>query len=251
MSSTSERTVPRTGAGPDRVVVARVVERTIAEGPGERTAIWVQGCSVRCPGCFNPHLWTLRGGEHVPVHELVAVVVDAGTSGVTFLGGEPFDQAAALQHVAAGVRAAGRSVMTFTGYEYETLLDLSGHRPDVAGLLTHTDLLVDGPYLADQPDPARPWVGSTNQRFHFLSARHPELRPAVETTPDRLEVTVRADGMVEVNGWASSDMLDALLDGVGPRYGGAGTPGGEPVVSPRAPRRPPVGASPRSPRTSP
>lgn len=202
---------PRRG-DPTAVVLARFLPATRAEGPGKRTAIWVQGCSIRCPGCFNPHLWTFRGGERVAPHELVARVLAADTDGLTLLGGEPFDQAAALAVVASGVRQAGRSVVTFTGYttaELQAAVDAG--REDVAALLSATDLLVAGPFLADQIDTARPWVGSTNQEFVLLSDRFPHLLDELATTPDRLEITVDAAGRVAINGWADPELLDALV----------------------------------------
>jgi anaerobic ribonucleoside-triphosphate reductase activating protein len=202
---------PRRG-DPTAVVLARFLAATRAEGPGKRTAIWVQGCSIRCPGCFNPHLWTFRGGERVAPHELVARVLAADTDGLTLLGGEPFDQAAALAVVASGVRQAGRSVVTFTGYttaELQAAVDAG--REDVAALLSATDLLVAGPFLADQIDTARPWVGSTNQEFVLLSDRFPHLLDELATTPDRLEITVDAAGRVAINGWADPELLDALV----------------------------------------
>jgi anaerobic ribonucleoside-triphosphate reductase activating protein len=52
-------------------------------------------------------------------------------------------------------------------------------------------------------------VGSTNQRFLRLTDRI-----GVEATPDRVEVTVSAQGEVAVNGWADVDTLDALLAGL-------------------------------------
>jgi len=190
--------------GPPPVLLARFLDRTTAEGPGERTAIWVQGCSIRCPGCFNPHLFTTRGGIPTPPAALVARILATGTEGLTLLGGEPFDQAESLAAVAAGVRAAGRSVMTFTGYEYDDLR----HRadPGVAALLARTDLLVAGPFRHDRLDHVRPWVGSTNQQFHHLTDRI-----TVDATPDRLEVTISSSGDVAVNGWADTETLDALL----------------------------------------
>jgi anaerobic ribonucleoside-triphosphate reductase activating protein len=204
------------------VAVARFLASTRAEGPGERTAVWVQGCAIRCPGCFNPHLWTFRGGRPTPSDELAARVLAAGTSGLTLLGGEPFDQAAALAKVAATVQAAGRSVMTFTGYTTAQLDRAVGlGRADVAALLAGTDLLVAGPYLADRIDAARPWVGSTNQEFVLLTRRFPHLLDELTATPDRVEVTVDADGVVAVNGWAELDALDTLLADLGraPRRG--------------------------------
>ena len=37
--------------------------RSRANGPGARFVVWFQGCTLGCPGCFNPHLWAARGGQ--------------------------------------------------------------------------------------------------------------------------------------------------------------------------------------------
>jgi len=202
-------------ADPGRVRLGRFLDRTGAEGPGARTAIWVQGCSVRCPGCFNPQLWGSIEGRDTTPTELIDRVLAVGTQGVTLLGGEPFDQAAPLAVLAEGLQASGRSVMTFTGYTLERLrrAEAAG-RSDVAALLAATDLLVDGPYLADHPDRSRPWVGSRNQRFRFLTARYRHLDGTLRAAPDLIEVRVGADGAVAVNGWASTADLERLLDGL-------------------------------------
>src|SRR5262249_17351777 len=142
---------------------------TDAEGPGRRYALWVQGCSIRCPGCCNPDLFSMRGGSHVAVAELEQELEQAAPEieGVTFLGGEPFEQAAALAQLAARARSLRLSVMTFSGY---TLEELRGSKePAVHALLAVTDLLVDGRYDAAQPESSRRWAGSRNQRFHFLT----------------------------------------------------------------------------------
>jgi anaerobic ribonucleoside-triphosphate reductase activating protein len=181
----------------------RIVDVTAAEGPGVRCAVWTQGCSVRCPGCFNPQTWTTRGGTLLPWQELVSrVLAIDGIEGVTLLGGEPFDQPAPLGLFAEAVRAEGLSVMTFTGHVLEEL--------PPSKLLDSTDLLVDGPYLADRPEPSRPWVGSVNQRFHFLTDRYDE---SIFTTPNRLELTIAPDGAIELNGFATTEVLEALLEG--------------------------------------
>lgn len=203
---------------PDSVSVARFLTATRAEGPGERTAIWVQGCTIRCAGCFNPHMWGFYGGEVFTPEALVARILDARTEGLTLLGGEPFDQAAALARVSAGVRSAGRSVMTFTGYTIAQLQQaVDDGRDDVAALLAETDLLVAGPFLADQIDTERPWVGSTNQEFALLNERFPRLLDDLSSTSDRVEITVDAGGQIAVNGWAELDTLDELLDKLGRR----------------------------------
>ncbi|WP_422734164.1 4Fe-4S single cluster domain-containing protein [Micromonospora sp. WMMD558] len=207
---------PRPATGVETVAVARFLAATRAEGPGERTAVWVQGCTVRCPGCFNPHMWSYRGGQRIGPADLARRVLDAGTEGLTLLGGEPFDQAGPLATVAAAVRAAGRSVMTFTGYPYAGLRRaVDAGRDDVAALLDQTDLLVAGPFEQDRLDTTRPWVGSTNQEFLLLNDRFPRLLDELAQTPDRVEVTVDAAGRIAVNGWADVDALDELLASVG------------------------------------
>lgn len=197
----------------EAVRVASIVRKTEAEGPGRRFALWVQGCTIRCDGCFNPHMWSANGGRTTAVDELLEQIASADVEGITVLGGEPFEQAGALGHLAAAVRELGLSVMTFTGYEYEHLAG-----PDApAGakdLLADTDLLVTGPYLAEAPDRVRPWVGSTNQRFHFLTPRYSHLRDQLAQLPDRVEVRVAANGEVSVNGWAGVAELDELLSGL-------------------------------------
>lgn len=191
--------------------------RTEAEGPGVRFAIWAQGCSIQCPGCFNPHLWGSRGGHKVMVSDLEKQILDAAEDGeiegITLLGGEPFEQAPAFARLATAVRKAGLSVTVFSGYELAQL-ETSNAPEGASALLAQTDLLVDGPYRAGQPDDSRPWVGSTNQCFHFLTNRYRPLAPALTAAPDRIEVRVGRTGEVLLNGWANVDQLNALLAGV-------------------------------------
>lgn len=199
--------------------VARVVPRTNAEGPGTRFALWTQGCTIRCDGCFNPHLWTNNGGIPTTPAALADQAINANVEGVTLLGGEPTEQAAALATFATLVQRAGLSVMTFTGHTYETLIDLATTDNAMNDLLDATDLLVDGPYVADKLDNTRPWVGSTNQRFRFLTDRYAHLETALTSLPDRIEVRVSITGTMAVNGWATVDQLDALLTPTSPKRG--------------------------------
>lgn len=217
---------------------SRFLASTRAEGPGLRSALWVQGCSVRCPGCFNPHLWAESGARLDPVGtvaaDLVAQSIDAGVEGVTLLGGEPFDQAEALAEVARAFRAAGLTVMTFSGYTLDALRGWAASRPDIAALLEATDLLVDGPFLRDRPDPRRPWLGSTNQGIRALTPAYAEDVAGLETTDvrevtahpvaassrDSVEIRITADGRIDVNGWADDTALAALLHDLGARADG-------------------------------
>lgn len=179
------------------------VTGTIAEGPGSRYALWLQGCRLRCPGCCNPHLLDPAGGEELEVAALVREILAARdhVEGLTLLGGEPFDQADGAASLCREVRRAGLSVVVFTGYTLEELRARGD--AGAAELLAATDLLVDGRYDRTRPERARRWAGSANQRFHFLTGRYaPGVERAAAGELERtVEVRLGADGRVFVNGW--------------------------------------------------
>jgi len=211
--------------GPAGVVRwSRFLPATVAEGPGVRAAVWLQGCAVHCPECFNPQLWAPRGGILTVPDELarawVAEALAAGAEGLTLLGGEPFEQAWGAASIARAFREAGLGVMTFSGHPYDLLRTWAdGGRADIAALLDVTDLLCDGPYLRDLPDTGRPWVGSRNQGIRALTERYaPEVRAIdADGGADRVEVRIGRDGTVAVNGWATDAALAALFDDLGVR----------------------------------
>ena len=78
--------------------------------------------------------------------------------------------------------------MVFTGYTIEDARRMPD--PAVAELLAETDILVDGPYVREQPETRRRWIGSANQRVHFLSGRCSPDDPRW-LLPNTLEIRLR------------------------------------------------------------
>jgi anaerobic ribonucleoside-triphosphate reductase activating protein len=181
--------------------LAQTVPVTEAEGPGLRFALWFQGCPLRCPGCCNPEMLPFIGGTERTVGEVLAEISDAhrshGIEGITLLGGEPLAHAAGAAVLARETRHLGLTVMVFTGYTFEQARELSDSA--VADLLVHTDILVDGPYVRELPDTRRRWIGSTNQRIHFLSDRYRADDPCWRQA-NTLEIRLRG-GELSVNGF--------------------------------------------------
>jgi anaerobic ribonucleoside-triphosphate reductase activating protein len=184
--------------------VATLVESTEAEGPGHRFALWVQGCSIRCAGCCNPEMFDPRRGEAWSIARILERVPH-DVEGITLLGGEPFDQATAAAELARAARARGLTVMVFSGY---TLAELRG-RAGAQDLLASIDLLVDGRYERDQPEPPPPqgrrWIGSSNQTMHFLSDAYAPDDPRMRE-PNTIEIRI-GRGTLAINGWPSADKL--------------------------------------------
>jgi anaerobic ribonucleoside-triphosphate reductase activating protein len=181
--------------------VAQIVPVTEAEGPGRRFALWFQGCPLRCPGCCNPEMLPFEGGTQLAVADVVRQVEEAarlhGVEGITLLGGEPLAHAAGAAMLARAVRDLGLTVMVFTGYVLEEARAMPD--PAVAELLAFTDILVDGPYRGEQPEARRRWIGSANQRVHFLSGRAADDDPRW-LLPNTLEIRLRGPELT-VNGF--------------------------------------------------
>lgn len=152
--------------------IAHIVEATEAEGPGLRFVVWVQGCLKRCRGCCNGDLLKIKPAQIMSSQDIIDQVQLAKQQyplleGVTFLGGEPFLQAQGLAEIAKFAQQIGLSVMVFTGYLLEEL-----NEQQFLGslkLLTYTDVLIDGEFDQNQQEMERNWVGSHNQKFHYLS----------------------------------------------------------------------------------
>lgn len=169
--------------------------RSRANGPGVRFAIWVQGCSLGCPGCFNPTTHAGSGGVLMSTDELAARIADeAGQlEGITISGGEPFEQPQGLLALVAAVRdQTNLSILVFSGFS-RAEIDSQPLGPDI---LAHLDVLIDGRYVAPKRL-ARGLKGSRNQSIVTLSSRYTEAQ--VAETPEA-EVSIGTDGSVTISG---------------------------------------------------
>jgi anaerobic ribonucleoside-triphosphate reductase activating protein len=204
------------------VRVASVCSRTLVLGPGERAAVWVQGCPFSCRGCIAPEWIPVDGGTLWDPEDLAAELLnDSRTTGVTLSGGEPMAQAAAL---AATVRAVRRrrdvDILCFTGYRLETLVTGSVV-PGATELLSEVDLLIDGAYVEGLDDGVG-LRGSRNQRFHELTGRidareladaRREFEIHARPHPDGIDVNlvgIPPPGLLR----ALSSQVDAFLNAV-------------------------------------
>ena len=146
--------------------IGDIVKSTQSEGPGLRYAIWVQGCPLRCKGCCNPHLLEFKDAQKITVDALLQdIISQTDIEGVTFVGGEPFSQAKALGELSFLLKKAGLNTMAFSGFTLEELYKDEQNKK----FLDNLDVLIDGPFRADMPEKKRRWIGSSNQRIHYLT----------------------------------------------------------------------------------
>jgi anaerobic ribonucleoside-triphosphate reductase activating protein len=166
-----------------------------ANGPGRRAVLWTKGCSLSCPGCFNPETHPFAGGELVDVGELAERVLALGDSieGVTVSGGEPLQQRPALLAFLRRLREQTRlSVLVFTGFSWDEVRRF----PEAEALLACIDVLLAGRYDAAK-HLGRGLLGSSNKTAHFLTGRY---GPADLAAVPPAEVVITADGEVVASG---------------------------------------------------
>jgi anaerobic ribonucleoside-triphosphate reductase activating protein len=172
------------------VTIARVhaIEpRSRANGPGVRFVVWLQGCTLGCPGCFNPTTHP-GGGREVDIEAL-----DFGDAdGLSLSGGEPMQQPAAALALLTHARSRGLSTLMFSGYTLDEIRAL----PLGTEVLAQLDVLIDGRYVAGERL-ATGLRGSANQRIHLLTARH--TLAEVEATPIA-EIRIASTGEVVLTG---------------------------------------------------
>ncbi len=189
--------------------VNRILEETYAEGPGRRMCVYVQGCSHACKGCFAEKLWDYSGGYECSAEKIISRLQQNSDSldGITFLGGEPMDKAGELALVAREAKKLGLNVITFTGYTYEELL--KSDNGGVKDLLEHTDLLIDGEFREELLDYSRPMVGSSNQRFIYLSEAI--SKEDIAAYKNRFEVRADKNGGLTFNGMGNIKKLQKYI----------------------------------------
>ena len=198
--------------------VFNIIKNTKVEGPGNRYCIWVQGCSRPCKGCQAVHTWAHDKGELYEVEDIIEDIFNAAYNshserseeshieGVTFLGGEPFEQAEALGIIAERVKEKGLSVLCFTGGKLEELRE----NPVNKKLLDNIDLLIDGEFIEELTDYSRPWCGSSNQRYHFLTDRYNE--DIFTKYKNKVEVNISKNGQIFMNGMGNFDEILQKID---------------------------------------
>ena len=164
MTASSMDSIKQLASSTGRLRIAGTVNDSIVDGEGYRYTIFTQGCPHGCPGCHNPQTHDFAGGREADIRELLREALDNPIlAGVTFSGGEPFCQAAALVELAGELHRHGLSVWCYSGYTYEQLTACG--KPAVQALLRQLDVLVDGAYMEQQRDLTLSFRGSRNQRL--------------------------------------------------------------------------------------
>lgn len=142
----------------------KIRKMDIANGPGVRVSVFMQGCSFHCKNCFNPETHDFNGGKEF-TNEVIEHILELCDKdyieGLSILGGEPMhptniDGTAKLAK-AFKEKFPNKNVWVWSGFLFDkNLKDTEA--------VKYIDVLVDGQYVDELHNPLLKWKGSSNQR---------------------------------------------------------------------------------------
>jgi len=188
------------------------LECSLVNGPGRRAVIWVQGCCLACPNCWNPKSHSVTGGSPVSTRDLARHILReyeaTRIEGLTLSGGEPLHQITEVLRLLRSLKreASELSIGLFSGYTEQELQQgrfqtyfpssICLRQAQWWQLESLLDFAVLGRYNRQQPS-ADPLITSRNQQLRLYSRRY---RPA-DFQEQAVEVSIESDGLTHVTGF--------------------------------------------------
>lgn len=145
-----------------------VVENEHLYGPGKRLLLFMQGCSLRCKGCTNQHLWEFGKGIDVTINEILNQCNNL--EGITLHGGEPLDQANVLVELIKKLKQQGNTVILFTGYIFKELDNVQKQA------WLSSDIVISGRYEEQNRNIYLQFRGSTNQKVFTHKGKYKDYK---------------------------------------------------------------------------
>ncbi len=191
------------------IELANIVYHSEVNGPFERSVIWVQGCRKRCPGCWNQNFLKFGSSWKLTPEKIFDLIKENTNSfksieGITFSGGEPFEQSSELAILSHMFRQSGLGIMSYSGYIRGDIEAESSKK----SFLDQIDLLVDGEYIRDLACD-RLWRSSSNQQVHFLSERYRSFEKNIDNDNKEFEIVISSDKL-SITGFPDTDLLTSL-----------------------------------------
>lgn len=186
------------------------IENTTVNGPGERYMIHLQGCPLKCPGCFNPESWHFKKNKTVNVYELAEKILSYDRDGLSISGGEPMMQAPALLNFLRFLHSQSKSpfrkgILMYSGFYEEELLAI----PEYQEILQYMSVIISGRYKSE----LRVYdslISSSNQKFIFGGQK---LIDHYELMGQKFEIVFNED-QIKLTGFPPLNMKELADFGV-------------------------------------
>ena len=142
----------------------KIRKMDIADGPGIRVSIFMQGCTFNCKNCFNPETHDFSGGKEFTddtINRVIELADNDMIEGLSILGGEPMHpkniQGTTELAKKFKEKYPAKTIWVWSGFTFDK--DLRDKE-----VMNYIDVLVDGQYKDELHNPKLKWRGSENQR---------------------------------------------------------------------------------------
>lgn len=174
-------------------------------GFGNTFAIWMQGCSLKCKGCWNKSMHDFEGGFYIKVEDLIIRIKESvdkyNISGVSIFGGEPLEQLDELLKLMKLIKELDIGIILYTGYEKEEI-----ESSDKIKIFDYADLLISGRYIEARRNINNHLYGSDNQVMDFITDRY-KNKEIVNGT--YVEIDIDENGRIDMYGYPD-DFFDII-----------------------------------------
>lgn len=175
--------------------VYHIEKSNYVNGKGNRYVIWLQGCDLACPECWNKQTWSSKKKHMISVQGLFKdISKQKKLDGVTFSGGEPFLQAAQLAQLAMMIKqATSLNIQVFTGFEMDEL-----RNPNQIKLKELANTIVYGRFDTNKP--------FNNQKVYTKL----DLNEAWKFNNTDVEIDIDESGILTVTGYPTDALISSL-----------------------------------------
>lgn len=144
--------------------IAGIINNSVVDGPGLRTAIFFSGCRRHCKGCHNPETQDFNYGKEYTeddIDKILTLARNVGDSGITLTGGHPLEPEnyEFAYEMVKKAKEYNLDVWLYTGYVFEQIPIM------YMDLISLCDVVVDGPFVENLKSNDCLYRGSINQRL--------------------------------------------------------------------------------------
>ncbi len=144
--------------------IAGIINNSVVDGPGLRTAIFFSGCRHHCKGCHNPEAQDFNYGKKYlesDIDKILTLARNVGDSGITLTGGHPLEPEnyEFAQKLVRQAKEMNMNIWLYTGYVFEQIPIM------YMDLISMCNVVVDGPFIEQSKSSKCLYRGSTNQRL--------------------------------------------------------------------------------------
>lgn len=176
--------------------VAKIAYNSTIYGPGKRTVIWFQGCSIKCEGCINPDLIPFIKKTEIQISKLIDKIEN---DKVTILGGEPLDQEEIYLFLEQLYERNIKTVL-FSGYDWG---ELTTNQQDI--ISSTCQFAVLGPFKKSLFNKKLYLRGSENQEIRMFDK-------SIKLNEDFETYEIIIDKSIEIRGRVNKNIFDVLED---------------------------------------